>query len=109
MNMDHPIDCWLFAIVFAMSGMKCVVYVFASTNHSSTRPAPFVEALHLSRELELKLTCFSAVNRWMVLRDRSEFPKTAQFKIKFVVLQVGAYFKRYSSISFQMLSGQTEK
>ena len=63
MNMDHPIGCWLFAIVFTMSGMKCVVYFFASTSHSSTRPAPFVEALHLSRELELKLTCFSAVNR----------------------------------------------
>ena len=45
----------------------------------------------------------------MVLRDRSEFPKTAQFKvIKFVVLQLGAYFKRYSSVSFQRLSGQTD-
>ena len=43
----------------------------------------------------------------MVLRDRSEFPKTAQFKVN-IVLQVGAYFKRYSSASFQMLSGQTD-
>ena len=80
MNMDHPIGCWLFAIVFAMSGMKCVVYFFASTSHSSTRPAPFVEALHLSRELELKLTCFSAVQVGWFSEIGANFPKPLNLK-----------------------------
>ena len=64
--------------------------------------------------MELRLVALSNLRNFIKrlliynqLRDKSGFHKTAQFEVNKCVLQVGAYFKRYSSVSFQMLIGST--